>query len=724
MRRNALIILIGLCALIMGLTVLEGTGYLQPLKKALQINSVPTAMLDSGKIGKILKDHNLVMMSPNDYTRYKPTTHNISLLKDNLEQSDYGERRARQGMDLGDRALMTFNLETNVNGKAEIYWSYYQDQFSETRKSTFDMKAGKTHYKAVIGDINEIQKIRVDLLQQPGQIVIRSIGIFQQGNDPIVISSAKDFQALTPNHFALIDDIQNNSAVFVSLGDDPHFVIDVEAYIAVHDEAIFQKKRTVGDTLYEANPRRSRGFESTNILMRKEGLDWAAQPLPVLSLAVAHDDLYDPEIGIVVNHEGRGRAWERPVEVTYFHSNGSVLFCAQAGIRLHGGIHGRKKKPNSYRLYFRKKYGRNQFLPGIVEGYYAPIKSLVVHATNWPPKMPYNNALAYDLARRMGCDAPALKLVKLFFNGEDKGIFYITPHLSKRQMRAELGHTNFEFYRFKSDNDRRSQAFLLNNFWKTANNQDALSIAFVKQKIDLDNFTRLILALSYCGTTDNCQGAAVMNYETEDPKLYFKIWDMDHSFIDIGPMYFNNGIVRPVWAQPSWTMFYRKQKQYCGNSVLFTRLVDKDPGYQVYTARLTLEVLNHRLTPDFLHERFEFYRALSEGMGREDGEYLEMLEEFLENRSAFMIQELKRMFALPDFVELEINGPQNAAFEVDGYVKADSYKGTYLSGDSVEIRLLKTQGIKNPKLKINGKLMSGSEVEIKLEHTTTVDIVS
>ena len=59
--------------------------------------------------------------------------------------------------------------------------------------------------------------------------------------------------------------------------------------------------------------------------------------LPVLSIIADPADLWSSETGIYVNHEARGREWERPVDLTYVEAGGENDFHAGAGLRVHGG---------------------------------------------------------------------------------------------------------------------------------------------------------------------------------------------------------------------------------------------------------------------------------------------------------------------------------------------------------------------------------------------------
>jgi hypothetical protein len=77
------------------------------------------------------------------------------------------------------------------------------------------------------------------------------------------------------------------------------------------------------------------------------------QTIPVISLVVDWANLD----ALHAYPAGRGREWERPVNVEYFAPGGKTQFNVSAGIRIHGHFSRLYSPKKSYRLYFRKEYG-------------------------------------------------------------------------------------------------------------------------------------------------------------------------------------------------------------------------------------------------------------------------------------------------------------------------------------------------------------------------------
>ena len=101
--------------------------------------------------------------------------------------------------------------------------------------------------------------------------------------------------------------------------------------------------------------------------------------LPLMSLWVDRNDLYNPVTGILANKYGRGRAWERPGFVSYF-DDATLRFATGVGVRIHGGSSRETSPVQSCRLYFRDQLGADRFEPGILFDATAdPIRRLVLH---------------------------------------------------------------------------------------------------------------------------------------------------------------------------------------------------------------------------------------------------------------------------------------------------------------------------------------------------------
>lgn len=94
------------------------------------------------------------------------------------------------------------------------------------------------------------------------------------------------------------------------------------------EEIIFQKKKNIGDILYQV--KKSAPLPIPALFKEKKNYKpgW-----PILSITVAERSLYDERIGILANPDKHGREWERRASVAFWE-DGQQLFTSAAGLRL------------------------------------------------------------------------------------------------------------------------------------------------------------------------------------------------------------------------------------------------------------------------------------------------------------------------------------------------------------------------------------------------------
>ena len=173
-------------------------------------------------------------------------------------------------------------------------------------------------------------------------------------DSPIKIEDNSD----QPNVFANISGISAND-VYI-----PNHLVDkcvVLKFVAVNDEGV--SSDVVTKTFF-INYNKKNGYDN----------------LPIISMIVEYDDLFDYETGIYVtgkvydesehkgypeqypaNYNQKGREWERKANFLYFDEDKSFSFDQTIGIRIHGGW-SRIFNQKSFNLYARKEYsGSNSF---------------------------------------------------------------------------------------------------------------------------------------------------------------------------------------------------------------------------------------------------------------------------------------------------------------------------------------------------------------------------
>ncbi|RME78851.1 MAG: hypothetical protein D6784_01805, partial [Chloroflexi bacterium] len=166
------------------------------------------------------------------------------------------------------------------------------------------------------------------------------------------------------------------------------------------------------------------------------------QTIPVMSIATDWANL-----DALHNFpKGKGREWERPINLEYFAPGGTEAFNVAAGIRIHGNFSRLYSPKKSYRLYFRKVYGGPGRLdyPLFEDSEVHKFDKLVLRAgfqdsflhRNIPGLSDKHHTAKYisdqvtrNLHRDMGQPAAHGTWVLLYLNGQFWGLYNLTERI-------------------------------------------------------------------------------------------------------------------------------------------------------------------------------------------------------------------------------------------------------------------------------------------------------
>ena len=405
-----------------------------------------------------------------------------------------------------------------------------------------------------------------------------------------------------------------------------------------------------------------------------------SRPGSLLSVYTAPRYLHDPDYGLLTNPMQVGRVWEHPATVSYFE-DGNLRFASNAGLRVHGGSSRRGFPVMSFRLYFRRAYGSVQFRPGTLFGGKGdPLTRLVAHNDlrlgfdsdrgldrrgRWWHLV---NPLAFDIARRVGALAPETQPASFVLNGEPQGLYVLTEHVREPYLVSRFGHDQFD----------RADGELRGRLMRELLDRRPLTMAGASTRIDVESLTRWFISIAFCATSDPFQAVMFRDRTRPGARWFWVNWDMDHSFMD-----FYESAPVPSRQDPFRETIGRGALE----ARVIRRLIDEDPAYRAYLAGAFLDALNHRITPAFLDERFRHYRAIAERFGLGNENYLNILEEFLELRPAYVRERLVQHLSLDPLHRVQIEGPPGAVFRIDDRTVASGFSGWYLRGTEIRVGL-------------------------------------
>lgn len=483
--------------------------------------------------------------------------------------------------------------------------------------------------------------------------------------------------------------------------------------------SVFNNKRSSSNLFYMANPSGAQSFPSSSAVPEAE----LQKGWPVVSIVVDPDYLYHQEKGIIANDGEKGNEWERLSYLSYFEK-GNLLFSSGVGLRAHGGrSRGLFNDAKSLRVYFRKEYG-SEIIPEriLFSGKADPLDRIVLRISEYRPGDLFLNAFAFDVARKVGAIVPETSPARLFLNGEDKGIYFLSEHLKKSHWRNHVGHDDFYFYRDRGTNDAASDLAYQKTLAWVKNEKIPMTFREAEKHVDLDNFTNHIISAIFCGTTDWEQGAAVRSFRNSGEKWHWVNWDMDQSFRDFA----YESRKENVWEQRALLLVIGD-----GNintmrlrPALFTRLFSDSPEYRQFFLKKMKNVINHLLTKEFLDERLNYYNSLLDKLDLRNRSSLRIIKQFLDQRKDFLVAEMEKYFTTGKALQLIVKNHENTTYSVDGYHRDNDFSGSYFNGDVVTLRATDMGNNHFKHWLVNGKKYPEKLVEVTITSDTKVRLVT
>ena len=333
--------------------------------------------------------------------------------------------------------------------------------------------------------------------------------------------------------------------------------------------------------------------------------------LTYVSIAVDDTDLNDPVAGLLVNPDGRGRAWERRADLSYIRPGSELVWTTHVGLRRHGHRSRRVGQKPSWRVYFRDDYDSDTTRQPILTALPRAPSRLILRRE---PEM-YPNVIGFAIARQAGALVPTWRLVRVLLNGEDQGDYLAMEHLHPEGWgMTHLGNKDFSMhvYRGTSTDGRYRE---LSRWVDTT--PAHLTMDAVGKRVDIYHMLRHIFTFVFCNTTDWAQGAAILETNT-DARWFWLHWDLDHSFRLRRPSSSDRrGIELFITS-------HRPLELLDVRARIFNRLREEDPSFRTHYVTLVSELLNHRVEASFFNDVTELYgRLLRPRMLRRLRTYLE-----------------------------------------------------------------------------------------------------
>jgi hypothetical protein len=402
--------------------------------------------------------------------------------------------------------------------------------------------------------------------------------------------------------------------------------------------------------------------------------------LPLLSLIVEPDDLWDAERGIYANPLEKGRAWERPVDVTFVDQARHVGFHVPAGIRIHGH-YSRVFDKKGLRLYFRREYGPGRLdYPLFADSPVSSFNQLVLHNSGqdcyFSPQMNWTlirNQLADRLALELGGHAPRNRAALLFINGEPWGIYQVRERIDDDFLADHYGIASADLldapeYIGEQDilmGEREHWDYLM-RFIETHDMTDPAHYAYVQTQVDVPEFIDYNVLQIYAANTDWPRlNVRQFRPHVQGGRWHWTFWDSDHGFgAALWSFAGSNLIAQVLDDNPPETG---------GRDVLLLRKLLENPVFLEQFLSRTAHLLNTTLAPPAVIAHIDALAAeiapdidyeITRWPGSSWEPNVQNLRDFAQRRPDFVRQHAVERFGLSGTVQLAFNPPASGS----GYV--------------------------------------------------------
>ncbi|HCS73528.1 MAG TPA: hypothetical protein DIW17_06605, partial [Clostridiales bacterium] len=462
--------------------------------------------------------------------------------------------------------------------------------------------------------------------------------------------------------------------------------------------------------------------------------------LPVVSLAMEIDDLFDFEKGIYIpgkvyeeegygesywgvpnaNYYQRGREWERPAHISFFEPNGAAGFSLNGGIRIHGSA-SRVLPQKSLKFYARGEYDAQNIInydvfqgaekSGKTETNY---KTLILRNGGQEfYKTIIKDMMLQSLMEDTDIDIQSYRPVIVFINGEYWGIHnlqqrfdlhYLANQYNVDTSQVAILGSNGALDKGEPGSEDHYRAML--SYVKINDMSNERHYEYVKTLMDIDNYINYMVFQIYIGNYDWPSNNVYIwrytgDYDPDAPhgldgRWRWMIYDLDSAF----------GYKDVSYNTLKDIMLTEKEgsEKSDWSTRLFRDLLENDEFRNKVISCFATQ-MNTLVRTDRIIDRIDYFEELllpemQEHINRWNGyprstiggwrQTIEKLREYATQRPEHMLDHLSEAFDLEETsnVNLVISDPQYGRLKISNIeIGEDDYPwtGSYFTGIPIEI---------------------------------------
>lgn len=477
--------------------------------------------------------------------------------------------------------------------------------------------------------------------------------------------------------------------------------------------------------------------------------------MDVVSIVSDPDNFFSDDIGIYVAGTGidstdwetahfaqKGDAWERPIHLEVFNTNGELELSQDAGVRI-CGHYTRTTNIKSLRLYARSEYGESSFnfnfFPNTNQFKFKRVK--LRNAGNDAAYAYLRDAFNQSLSSNLEFDVSDYRPIVLFIDGEYWGIHYFRERYDKYYFEENYGIDNdsLELLELNHEIIEGDDADYLNlrNFIVDNDMSNSSNYEYIKTQMDIDNYINYYASMIY-----SCQ--------SDWPENNIRYWRKKTSSYLPDADYGNDGRWR--WVMTDTDFGFARDPQYNYNYDMLNDLLNVSSGWSVSVLQNLLGTSGNQqfkyqfinTVADLLNTNFKSQRAkkhldvfnsflqpeIQEHMDRWNGignmniwtERLDLMYDFIQNRPENLRQNIINSFNLGGTADLTLNVSDTEAGKikinkitieentVGVYGNAYPWEGVYFKDVPVTLEAIPNPGYRF----INWEGISGNSIVSKI----------
>ncbi|GAB5521860.1 MAG: hypothetical protein RhofKO_41110 [Rhodothermales bacterium] len=448
----------------------------------------------------------------------------------------------------------------------------------------------------------------------------------------------------------------------------------------------------------------------TQTYLYREAID-----LPVLSIAMNPDDLFDWNEGIYVlgpnaqpNNPFFGanfwQDWEKPAHLDFFEPRPNFelehAFGQNIGVKIFGAW-SRARAMKSLALFARGSYGAPTFdYPLFPDRPFGQYKSVILrNSGNDFNSLHFRDAIMHGIMEGVDVETQAYRPVVVFLNGDYWGIHNMREKINEDYL-AQYHPIDPDAVDIIEDRDVVVEGSIVEYSRMlrdvTRNDlNDAAQYAEVADQVDIENFIDYQVAQNFFVNTDwPGNNIKFWRPQTEDGQWRWALFDTDfglggvNSWASRDMMAFTTDPSGPQWPNPSWSTQLLRE--------LMTSEVFRRQYLNRYADHLNTTFQPERTVAVVDRLQAHIRRAMARHWQRWGGnefqweERVQNVRDFLDARPFFALQHLNNYFDYGDAAEVKLDVSAGGRVQLNNHVTPDAYpwSGTYF--ESVPITLTAT----------------------------------